>query len=72
MFDLVIEIRGGVLVAIYTRRNNVSVAVVDWDNEPDGSPASFGQPIRMAEIPTSTKRAIMSLDTNVTDSDTTI
>jgi hypothetical protein len=72
MFDLVIEIRGGVLVGIYTRRNNVSVAIVDWDNEPYGSPASFGQPILMAEIPMETQRAITSLDANITDSHTAI
>jgi len=72
MFDLVIEIRGGVLVGVYTRRNNVSVAVIDWDNESYGSPASFGCPSRMAEIPMETQRAITSLGVNITDSHTTI
>ena len=72
MFELVIEIRGGVLVGIYTMRNNVSVAVVDWDNAPYGPPASFGQPIRMAEIPMETQRAITSLDAKIIDSHTAI
>lgn len=72
MFDLVIEIRGGVLVEIYTKRNNVSVAVVDWDNEPYGSPASFGQPIQMTNLPIETQRVITSLDANITDSNAAI
>lgn len=72
MIDLVIEIRGGVLVEIYTKRNNVSVAVVDWDNEPCGSPASFGHPIQMTNLPIDTRRVITSLDANITDSYTAI
>lgn len=68
MLDLVIEIRGGVLVGVYSR-NDISVAVVDWDEEPYGSPASFEQPKRMAEIPIETRRALAAFDANITDHD---
>jgi hypothetical protein len=61
-----------VLVGVYTRRNNVSIAVIDWDNEPYGSSASFGCPSRLAEIPMETQRAITSLGVNITDSHTAI
>jgi hypothetical protein len=67
MFDLVIEIRGGVLVGIYRTGNNVPVAVVDWDEEPLVSPASIARPIQMAEIPIETRQAIAALDANFID-----
>jgi len=30
--DVVVESRGGVIVAIYTRNSNARVVVVDWDD----------------------------------------
>ena len=67
MFDLVIEIRGGVLVGIYTKGNDVRVGFIDWDNEQYGSPASIEQPIEMAEIPIETRRALAALNSNIAD-----
>jgi hypothetical protein len=67
MIDMVIEIRGGVLVGVYTNRKNLSVAVVDWDNSPCGFPVSWEQPVRMADIPMETRQVISSLDANIID-----
>jgi hypothetical protein len=66
-FDLVIEIRGGVLVGIYKSGDKVPVAVVDWDREPDESSASIERSIRMTEIPKETRKAVSLLDTNTSD-----
>ena len=67
MFDMVIEIRGGVLVGIYGNQENFSVAVVDWDNEPYQFPAACEKPMQMADIPTETRRVITSLRANIID-----
>jgi len=67
MFDLVVEIRGGVLVGIYRKGNNNPVVVVDWDEEPDGTPAWFQKPNPMSEIPISTKQYLKVADMNITD-----
>jgi len=64
---MVIEIRGGVLVGVYTNRKNLSVAVVDWDNATCGFPVSCEQPVRMADIPIETRQVISSLDANIID-----
>jgi|GEM_PF-2827649 hypothetical protein len=69
MLDLVIEIRGGVLVGIYRSGNNIPIAVVDWDDAQYGSHVSFTKPMQMSEIPIETRQAITTLGKDITDHD---
>lgn len=32
MTDIIVEVRGGCVVAIHSRTDNVKVDVIDWDN----------------------------------------
>jgi hypothetical protein len=37
MTDIVVEIRGGVVADVYSRRPGVRVTIVDWDNMEEGN-----------------------------------
>ena len=46
MTDLVIEVRGGVVVEVYSNTSKRHVTIIDWDNIEGGSAQRLDLPMR--------------------------
>lgn len=59
--DVVVEIRGGTVVAVYTRSDSLRVALVDWDEVTCGEPTgSTYLATSLHQIPFETRDLIVS------------
>ncbi len=61
MQNIVIEVRGGNVVEVYTDAHDLRVTLIDWDEEVD---ANFNQNLRhvvkkMSDLPFDTKRKFL-------------
>ncbi len=68
MRDVVIELRGGVLVEVYTADLDIRITVIDWDrtNEGDGSSAGFEwHPSGLAQMPADTSLEYLSVQGDI-------
>ena len=68
MSDLVIEVRGGVVVEVYSRTPKKHVTIIDWDNiEAVGSPKGvIYQCARYKSMPGETRHATeSSIESNI-------
>lgn len=55
MKDIVIEIRGGVVVEIYSDLPDVNLILVDWDNIQEGvDPSCWGAAVSLSLMPEDT------------------
>jgi hypothetical protein len=57
MQNVIVEVRGGVVVEIYSDNPDTRITVVDWDEASEGEQTSAGfewRPSRLDEIPADT------------------
>jgi hypothetical protein len=56
MNDVVVEVRGGIVVEIYSDAPDLRLSLVDWDNIRDGDhPFCWGNPAPMSDMPEDTR-----------------
>ncbi len=56
MHDVVVEVRGGMVVEIYSDRPDLRFVLVDWDNIHDGDhPFCWGDPTPLSAMPEDTR-----------------
>jgi len=57
--EVVVETRGGVVVAIYSRTSNAQIVLLDWDEfEEDGRPGVYYPIDPISKMPLDTRRLV--------------